>query len=410
MKNEKDESINKSVDVVAESEDASVSTEEVSQATMEAFKNLADEFGNEFDIPDDESLLEEEPLVEAERESLSSDYLDDVEIKWGPDIDLSHETISEDNTGPAQDNSSPESDSHEELTSDFPGSSETTDTEIKSSDEDIIDSGNTGFGRAASASDFLNAKMSMNDLVQEIAAKAFNQSQSPLAEANIRSGPVSSPQPQANPVQGNGTYMGQSEPYPRMGLGSASMLLGAKGLQGLAKMIGSGGRSVGTAISDFSFGNAEKELGAAISAARAGIAEMKLGGLSVLEEDALPLDSKKELLKQYLSSPENQKKFDSLVSKIDSFSELSAKVMRKGIDRGMDGDAVMNKAIDPVHRFMKDNESILKNLYSGDKTLHERLEGAVTALFEMLRDVLAHIQAMFSGQSPDQSQSGPRMG
>lgn len=405
------EKIDPVVDELMDEDTGQQNTNELSQETIDAFKSFAETFSNEFDGPDEESIVDEENTVSQDETNSSNNPFSDIEIKWGPEIDLAVDQTPDQDSTAADPSSIDEVNPSEDHSADPNGNADATGADVDSSEEETLKSGAGAFGNASSASEFLNSKMSMNDLVREMASRAFTNVPNSASPGSEQGSTSTQGLNQPHSAQNGGSFVGQvAEPYPRMGLGSASLLLGTKGLQGLASMIGAGGKAVGTAISDFSFGNSEKDLALAITSIRSGLAEMKLGGLSVLEEDMLSDTDKKEVLKQYLAKSENQAIFDKLVNKIDSLSELSSKVMRKGLDRGMDGDSVMNKAIDPVNRLMKDNESFLKNLYTGDKTLHERLEGAVTALFEMLRDVLAQIQVLFNGQSQEQKQSGPRLG
>jgi hypothetical protein len=261
------------------------------------------------------------------------------------------------------------------------------------------------FGHARSAQEFLDSKLSLNDLVQ---SHLLGRPQS--APVQSQNGPMQhhpQPQLQGSVVQGQAAV---ADDRMRTGLGPAAVMLGAKGLSGLSTMLGQGGRAITAAISDFSFTRGERDLAAVIGEAQTSLQDLRTGGLSALEGDSLDTAAKKEMLKQFLESPENKIKFDSLVGKLDRMVGISEKLIAKGVEKNMDGEAVMNRAIDPLHRFVKENEKLLKNLHVGDKSLHEKLEGVVTTLLETLRDLALQIASVFQSAPAESRASGPRMG
>lgn len=385
-----------------------VNDDQLSADTLKALEEFGRSNGSD-GIEDDEFDFDLDDEPEATADSSPNGHEDDQSTDVEPPSDLSSEEMGPDVLSAGKDDLEPEEikPTADDVSVSSESLDDTQDPQQQSAQNpvDVPRMSTRSFGAADTAQDFLDSKMSLNDLVRQ------HLSSSSLGSAPQQQVPTptqaNQPHLQGQVVQGQAAVADERN---RMSLGAGAMMLGSKGVNGLGTMLSSGGKAVNSAISDFSFGRAERELGIAITEARASLTDLRNGGLSILESDTLGDDEKKEMLKQYLATPENQIRFDALVNKVDRMTEISGKLVAKGVEKDMDGDVVLNRAIDPVHQFMKDNDKLLKNLSVGDKSLHERLEGAVTTLLESLRDLMLQIAAVFTSQSAATRSSGPSLG
>ena len=184
-------------------------------------------------------------------------------------------------------------------------------------------------------------------------------------------------------------------------------LLGASGLGGLKNLLSFGGNRVNAKVADYSQQRVELDLADALRTAGKQIASLKDAGLAPLADGSIDDATKADLVKAFRADPEHEGQIVEFAKHLDKLSDLSEIVIGKGIGKGIDGNAVSRKGIEPIKDFMKENESILKALHVNDKSLYERLEGVVQHLFKALTDLLDRVGAMFkSGGAP--SASAPR--
>ncbi|CAM5369173.1 hypothetical protein SSTU70S_05730 [Stutzerimonas stutzeri] len=191
----------------------------------------------------------------------------------------------------------------------------------------------------------------------------------------------------------------------QMSLGAATMMLGAKGVAGLGGMLANGGRSINSAVAEYQTKRSEQRLTEVLGQARKQIDELQTGGLAGLDDANLSPEERAQMASQFFSSADNAIKLESLVSKLDQAQLHASKILRKGVDAGMDGDVLLKKSIDPLRRFMDDNKSFLDAVKAGDETLMDRMSGAVTSLFNLLKDLLQSLAKMFRGNQP----AGPKL-
>jgi hypothetical protein len=210
----------------------------------------------------------------------------------------------------------------------------------------------------------------------------------------------------------NFSQQGQQPSAPtrlKLGGGSGGGLLGASGLGGLKNLLSFGGNRVNAKVADYSQQRAELDLADALRSAGNQVTSLKEAGLAPLANGSIDEEAKAELIKAFRADPQHEGRIIEFAKHLDKLSDLSEVVMGKAVGKGLDGQAVSRKGIDPIKDFMKENESILKALHVNDKSLYERLEGVVQHLFKALTDLLERVGAMFkSGGAP--SASAPHMG
>lgn len=186
--------------------------------------------------------------------------------------------------------------------------------------------------------------------------------------------------------------------------GGGGGLLGASGLGGLKSLLSFGGNRVNAKVADYSQQRAELDLADALRSAGSQVASLKDAGLAPLTDDGIDDAAKADLVNAFRADPQHEERIVEFAKHLDKLSELSEIVMGKGVGKGLDGQAVSRKGIEPIKDFMKENESILKALLVNDKSLYERLEGVVQHLFKALTDLLERVGAMFkSGGAPSAS-------
>lgn len=203
----------------------------------------------------------------------------------------------------------------------------------------------------------------------------------------------------------------QSAAPTRLKLGGSGGggLLGASGLGGLKNLLSFGGNRVNAKVADYSQQRAELDLADALRSAGTQIASLKEAGLAPLADGSIDEAAKADLVKAFRADPQHEGRIVEFAKHLDKLSDLSEVVMGKGVGKGLDGNAVSRKGIEPIKDFMKENESILKALHVNDKSLYERLEGVVQHLFKALTDLLERIGGMFKpGGAP--SASSPHLG
>lgn len=186
-------------------------------------------------------------------------------------------------------------------------------------------------------------------------------------------------------------------------------LLGAGGLGGLKNLLSLGGNRVNAKVADYSQQRAELDLADAIRSAGAQITALKEAGLAPLGDASINDATKADLIKNFRSDPQHEGRIVDLAKHLEKLREFSEVVMGKGVGKGLDGQAVSRKGIEPIKEFMKANELVLKALDVDDKSLYDRLEGVVQHLLKALTDLLERMGTMFASGSAPRS-SAPHLG
>ncbi|WP_122378192.1 hypothetical protein [Pseudomonas cannabina] len=179
---------------------------------------------------------------------------------------------------------------------------------------------------------------------------------------------------------------------------AARSLIGSMGASRLSNMLEVGGRCVRTNIADFAYKRATADFDSAVRDVGAHLSQLGALELSGLKDPLLDEAAKDQLVESYFSKAENLADYERLLTKFDRVQTLSEKVISNGLEKGMDGDALLQQAIAPIHRLMTDHEKLLRGLNQGSGSLYDQVENAVSNLFKKLRELLTQAAGLFCAE------------
>jgi len=204
-----------------------------------------------------------------------------------------------------------------------------------------------------------------------------------------------------------------ADPWHKLSSPAASShrsLLGPQGMGGLAQMINEGGSIICNAISDYSFLRTERELLRVIEEAEEELDELKNAGLDQLEYKELDSVGKADFAAAFFASEERQKQLSSIAKRLDTAQKLSERLLKKGIDKELDPNSLMSLSIDPLHKFMKDNDVLLQNMHHEGQSLFDRVSNGIQGLVSAVTRLIASLSSSIQNTTSSRKVSDPQLG
>lgn len=254
---------------------------------------------------------------------------------------------------------------------------------------------------AAQTSDFFAEGGTIGQLVNSVRRFAGQ----PAATETIFTDLPPNTDDRGNPREGDGRAPAS------IGLGATASLLGQKGLMGLGKMMATGTSALNEMISQRQTVRLQGRMSGALAMASTSLAQLQQAGLTDILDVSSSAEEQDELMRQFFSTPGNRQALDSIVANLDSSAEAAGKLMRKQLENGVDPDLVAQQVVSPLTQFEKDHEKLLEKIKYGDSSLKSRLEGSITNLFNLLKDMALSAAGAFRGGQPQRaSSSQPSLG
>ncbi|NWD57116.1 hypothetical protein HX878_20510 [Pseudomonas veronii] len=195
---------------------------------------------------------------------------------------------------------------------------------------------------------------------------------------------------------------------PQMSV-AQSFMLGAKGLGGLRSMLSSGGGAVNNAVGGFRAERPEIEFRKVLEEAEQHVKTLVAAGIGTTDPAMSP-DQAIARNHDILRLMENKETFDRLSSALDRAVLLSRGLIEKGAGAGADDSTLVERGVDPLKQFLKQHESVLKAIPTGDHNLYDRLQKGLDRLVAMIASMFERLVNVNDKSAGKADRDGPKLG
>lgn len=351
---------------------------------------------------EDENAFSPEALFTAEGESSTDDSLMDSD---------EFTVLPEENLGPDVSNASP---APEEVALDLGSGATIDESQAEGETTEAF------FGGATSAREYLTQGGLISDLAMPLTLQPSNQGQS------LNQGSEASNQNRQsfNSAQGHQPQAMSAEKVTvplsaALGAGAIKGLgglanIGVKGVAGLGRMLGNGGREISNKIGDYNITKHQAIFNSAMSDVERLTLKFSELGLSEVLAQGEP-EERTALANQFLISPENKELFKTFLEATNRLEISSKRFARKALETNMDVDEVMEMSASKISDYTEKNKMLLESLEHNNKSLLNRFDKITNSLFEIIKDAMIRLARWVQGNTANVEQEtrampGPQLG